>query len=273
MLFRTEDGGQSWTAISPDLTRNDKTKQQWSGGPITGDNTGVEYYCTIFAVAESPREKGLHLGRQRRRPGARHPRRRARPGRNVTADMPGFPEWGTVSLHRALALRRRHRLPGGRRPPPRRRRGPTSGRPRDYGKTWKRLAAALPQDVYLHAVREDPERRGCSTSGTERGVVVLARRRRDLAGRCKLNLPTVAVHDLVVKGDDLVVGTHGRSIWILDDLDAAAGVVAGGRGGGRCTSSTAAAGRCAGGRGDAASWQLKGAGREPPDGRGRRTTS
>ncbi len=59
VLFRTQDGGQSWAAISGDLTRDDETKQRWSGGPITGDNTGVEYYCTIFAVAESPREKGL----------------------------------------------------------------------------------------------------------------------------------------------------------------------------------------------------------------------
>src|SRR5262249_37802411 len=59
VLFRTADGGQSWARVSDDLTRNDKAKQKWSGGPITGDNTGAEYYCTIFALAESPKQKGL----------------------------------------------------------------------------------------------------------------------------------------------------------------------------------------------------------------------
>ena len=97
VLFRTTDGGQTWTAISPDLTRNDKSKQQWSGGPITGDNTGVEIYCTIFALAESPKEKGLiwagsddglvHVTRD----GGKN-------WTNVTGTMPGFPDWGTVSL-------------------------------------------------------------------------------------------------------------------------------------------------------------------------------
>ena len=81
VLFRSDDGGQTWTVISPDLTRNDRAKQRWSGGPITGDNTGVEYYCTIFALAESPLEQGLSLGRQRRRPRARHARRRQDLGR------------------------------------------------------------------------------------------------------------------------------------------------------------------------------------------------
>jgi hypothetical protein len=87
----------------------------------------------------------------------------------------------------------------------------------DYGTTWKSLAAGLPKDVYLHAVREDPKRRGLLFVGTERGVAYSPD---DGATwkELKLNLPTVAVHDLVVKDDDLVVGTHGRSIWILDDL-------------------------------------------------------
>ncbi len=95
--------------------------------------------------------------------------------------------------------------------------GRISTRPTDYGQTWTRLDAKLPQDVYLHAVREDPKKKGQLYLGTERGVMFSTdggQTWRDL----RLNLPTVAVHDLVVKGDDLVVATHGRSIWILDDL-------------------------------------------------------
>jgi len=87
----------------------------------------------------------------------------------------------------------------------------------DYGKTWKSLAGSLPKDVYLHAVREDPKRRGLLYAGSERGVSFSA----DDGATWRvlgLNLPTVAVHDLVVKDDDLVLGTHGRSVWILDDL-------------------------------------------------------
>ena len=97
VLFRTTDGGQSWDAISPDLTRNDKSKQKWAGGPITGDNTGVETYCTIFAIAESPKQKGViwagsddglvHVTRD----GGDH-------GATSPGAMAGFPEWATVSL-------------------------------------------------------------------------------------------------------------------------------------------------------------------------------
>src|SRR5207244_9659302 len=87
----------------------------------------------------------------------------------------------------------------------------------DYGKTWTNLAEKLPVDVYLHAVREDPKRKGMLYVGSERGVAFST----DDGATwqpLKLNLPTVAVHDLIVKNNDLVVGTHGRSIWILDDL-------------------------------------------------------
>src|SRR5258708_24171892 len=95
VLFRTSDGGQTWTAISPALTRNDNSKQRWSGGPITGANTGVESYCTIFAIAESPRQKGLiwvgtddGLVQVTRDGGATWT--------NVTAGIPRLPEWATV---------------------------------------------------------------------------------------------------------------------------------------------------------------------------------
>ena len=215
VLFRSADGGQSWSAISPDLTRNDRSKQQWSGGPITGDNTGVEFYCTIFAVAESPKTRGViwagsddGLVHVTRDGGAKWT--------NVTGAMAGFPDWGTVSLIEpspfdaaaAFVVVDAHRMDDMR---------PYLYATADYGRTWKRLDAGLPQDIYLHAVREDPQKKGQLYVGTERGVIYSPD-----AGTTwrslQLNLPTVPVHDLVVKDGALVLGTHGRSIWILDDL-------------------------------------------------------
>jgi photosystem II stability/assembly factor-like uncharacterized protein len=219
VIFRTTDGGQAWSAISPDLTRDDKSKQQWSGGPITGDNTGVETYCTVFVIAESPLEKGLiwagsddglvHLTRD----GGGH-------WEDVTKNVPGIPEWGTVSMIEpsrfdagtAYLVVDAHRLDD---------MAPYLWKTSDYGHTWKRLDGGLPRDVYLHSVREDPRIQGMIYLGTERGVAFS----RDVRGEgaawqsLKLNLPTVAVHDLAIKDGSLVVATHGRSIWILDDLD------------------------------------------------------
>jgi photosystem II stability/assembly factor-like uncharacterized protein len=215
VVLRTVNGGQSWDAISGDLTRNDKSKQKWSGGPITGDNTGVETYGTVFAIAESPREAGVIWAGSD--DGLVHVTRNAgQSWTNVTAAMTGFPEWGTVSLIEpspfdaatAYVVVDAHRLDNMK---------PFLYKTSDYGKTWKRLDAGLAQDVYLHAVREDPAKKGQLYVGTERGVMYST----DDGGTwrpLKLNMPTVAVHDLVVKDDDLVVGTHGRSIWILDDL-------------------------------------------------------
>ena len=215
VLFKSTDAGQTWTAISPDLTRNDKNKQHWSGGPITGDNTGVEIYGTIFAVAESPKEAGLiwtgsddGLVQVTRDAG--------KSWTNVTKNVPGLPEWSTVSIIEpspydaatAYLVVDAHRLDDMR---------PYLWKTGDYGKSWKRLTAGLPQDVYLHAVREDPKRRGMLYLGTERGVMVSPD---DGASwqPLKLGLPTVAVHDLVVKDNDLVLATMGRSLWIFDDL-------------------------------------------------------
>jgi hypothetical protein len=169
----------------------------------------------VFAIAESPRQKDLiwagsddglvHVTRDGGKSWA-----------TVTAAMPGFPEWGTVSLIEpspfdagtAYVVVDAHRLDDMR---------PYLYRTADTGRTWKRLDAGLPADVYLHAVREDPHRRGQLYLGTERGVMYSTDDGTTWAP-LQLNLPTVAVHDLVVKDDALVVGTHGRSIWILDDL-------------------------------------------------------
>ena len=213
VLFRTSDDGQSWQAISPDLTRDDESKQTWSGGPITGDNTGVEHYGTIFAVAESPLEPGVIWAGSD--DGLVHV---TRDGGAEWTDVtpPGLPEWATVrtieaSRHEAGAayvVADAHRVDD---------ETPYLWKTADHGKSWARLGRDLDPEVYLHVVREDPNRRGLLYLGTERGVAVSF----DDGvtwDSLRLNMPTVAVVDLVVAGDDLVVGTLGRSAWILDDL-------------------------------------------------------
>jgi photosystem II stability/assembly factor-like uncharacterized protein len=215
VLFKSTDGGQTWATLSPDLTRNDKSKQKWSGGPITGDNTTAEFYCTISAVAESPKRKDLiwvgsddgllHLTRDGGKSWA-----------NLTDKLPPFPEWGTIKMIEpsrfdagtAYVVIDAHLLDDTH---------PYLFRTNDYGQTWQVMSDGLPQDIYLHAVREDPAKQGLLLLGTERGVNY------STDGGVtwhplKLNLPTVAIHDMVVKDNDLILGTNGRSIWVLDDL-------------------------------------------------------
>jgi len=217
VIFRTRDDGQSWTPISPDLTRDDKAKEKWSGGPITGDNTGVETYCTVFVIAESPVQKGViwagsddglvHLTMDD-----------GKSWTNVTRSIPGLPEWGTVSMIEpshfeagtAYLVVDAHRLDDMR---------PYLWKTSDFGKSWKRIDGALPPSIYLHSVKEDPTQRGLLYLGTERGVA-FSRDEGATWQSLKLNLPTVAVHDLVVKDDRLVLATHGRSFWIFDHLSA-----------------------------------------------------
>jgi len=215
VLFKTADGGQTWTPISGDLTRNDKSKQQWSGGPITGDNTGVETYCTIFAVAESPLQRDLIWAGSD--DGLIHVTRDGgKTWKNVTSALSGKPEWGTVSMIEpsrydaggAYVVIDNHRLDDMK---------PYLYVTNDFGESFQRLDAALPQDIYLHAVREDAKQRNILYLGTERGVSFTTD-----GGKTwqplKLNLPTVAVHDLAVKDSSLVIATHGRSMWIFDHL-------------------------------------------------------
>lgn len=215
VLFRTTDDGQSWTAISPDLSRGDDSKQRWSGGPITGDNTGVEWYGTIFAVAESPLERGLIWAGTD--DGLVHVTRDGGESwRDVTP--PDLPDWATVAAIEAsrwdaataYVVADAHRLDD---------ESPYLWRTTDLGASWTRLGRRLDPEVWLHVVREDTRRRGMLFLGTERGVMVS---RDDGVSwqSLHLNLPTVAVADLVIAGDDLVVGTLGRSAWILDDLTA-----------------------------------------------------
>jgi photosystem II stability/assembly factor-like uncharacterized protein len=213
VLFKTNDGGMSWTIISPDLTRNDKSKQAASGGPITKDNTGVEVYDTIFSVAESPVQKDLIWAGtddglvQLTRDGGQH-------WENVTPKA--MPEWGTVSMievssHDAgtayLAVER-HKSDDF---------APYVFKTTDFGKTWTKLIAGLPANDYVHAVRIDARHPSLLFAGTEQGVYI-SFNDGALWQPLQLNLPVSPVNDLVVKNSDLVVATHGRSFWVLDDI-------------------------------------------------------
>jgi len=212
-LFKTTDGGMHWEAISPDLTRNDKSKQQVSGGPIDKDDSGTEYYDTIFAVAESPLVKGLiWVGTddgllQITRDG----------GKNWTNITPkDLPDWSRISqidasphdAGTAYVAADRHQSDDMR---------PYIYKTNDYGKTWVKISKGIPENTFARAVREDPKKRGLLYAGTETGVYVSFNDGADWRA-LQLNLPTTPIHDLVIKNDDLVLATHGRAFWILDDV-------------------------------------------------------
>ncbi|MGE5182469.1 MAG: glycosyl hydrolase, partial [Acidobacteriota bacterium] len=212
-VWRSADDGATWTQISGDLTRNDKSKQKASGGPIQLDITSVEYYDTVFALAASPRAKGtLWAGTDdglvwvTQDTGKRW--------KKVTP--PGTPEWGTVDMidasphdaRRAYVAIDRHRMDDFR---------PYAFRTKDLGATWTPIAAGLPAGAYVHAVREDPKRAGLLYAATELGVFVSF----DDGARwqpLQTGLPVTPVTDLVVHGDDLAISTNGRGFWVLDDV-------------------------------------------------------
>src|ERR1700687_2352440 len=212
-IFKTTDGGTHWEAISGDLTRNDKSKQQASGGPITVDDTGTEYYDTVFSIAPSPLAKGLiwagtddgliQITRDE--------------GKNWTNVTPkGLAEWSRISLIEAsphdagtayVAIDRHQNDDL----------APYIYKTSNYGATWTRITTGIPNGVFVRAVREDPEKKGLLYAGTERGVFVSfddGAHWRPL----QITLPITPIHDLVIKNDDLVVATHGRAFWILDDV-------------------------------------------------------
>ena len=212
-LFKTTDDGKSWTAISGDLTRNDKSKQIASGGPITKDITSVEYYDTIFAISESPLAKGhLWVGTD----DGLIQVSSDDGGHWTNATPPDMPQWSTIDMIElshfdegtAYVAVDRHKLDDIR---------PYIFKTSDGGKSWTRLDAGLPDGAFVHAVREDPVKRGLLYAGTETGVFVSFDDGAHWQS-LQLNLPQSPVHDLVVKGNDLVVATHGRSFWILDDV-------------------------------------------------------
>jgi photosystem II stability/assembly factor-like uncharacterized protein len=212
-LFKTTDGGVHWQAISPDLTRNDKSKQHVSGGEITLDDSGTEYFDTIFAVVESPITKGLiWVGTDDGL--IQVTRDEGKNWSNVTPK--DLPEWSRISqidaspydAATAYVAVDRHQSDDLR---------PYIYKTSDYGQTWTKLTNGIPEGSFVRAVREDPKKRGLLYAGTENGVYVSFNDGADWRS-LKLNLPTTPVHDLVVKDNDLVVATHGRAFWILDDI-------------------------------------------------------
>lgn len=212
-LYKTTNDGQSWTAISPDLTRNDPSKQTASGGPITHDITSVEYYDTIFAVAESPKAKGmLWVGSDDGL--VQLTRDDGKTWSNVTPAA--MPQWSTIAMIEpshfdagtAYVAVDRHKLDDI---------APLAFKTANGGKDWTRIDAGLPYGAVVHAVREDPVKRGLLYAATELGVFVSF----DDGGHWEnltRNMPRTPIHDLVVKDNDLVAATHGRSFWILDDV-------------------------------------------------------
>jgi photosystem II stability/assembly factor-like uncharacterized protein len=216
VLFATHDEGQSWKPISPDLTRNDKSKQISSGGPLTKDNTSIEYYDTIFTVMESPVEKGLiwagsddglvHLTRD----GGEH-------WQNITPRE--LPEWMQINSIEASPFDAAtayfagtlYKFDDNR---------PFLYKTTDYGKTWRQINNGLPQNSFTRVIREDPNRKDLLYAGTETGIYVSF----DGGGKwqsLQLNLPVTSITDLAIqkREHELVAATQGRSFWILDDLE------------------------------------------------------
>lgn len=216
VVHRTTDGGMNWDVISPDLTRNDKRRQQYSGGEgITRDNTGVEVYGTIFAFEESPTTPGLfwagsddglvHLSRDN-----------GKTWTNVTpADWPE----GTINTidpsdhdpARAFVVMHRYRMGDFT---------PYIYRTDNFGATWTRIADGtngIPADHFTRAIQEDPKKKGLLYAGTEFGMYISFNDGRSWQ-RFQQNLPVTPITDLQVFRNDLIVATQGRGYWIMDNL-------------------------------------------------------
>jgi photosystem II stability/assembly factor-like uncharacterized protein len=213
LVFRTRDEGASWEAISPDLTRGDPTKLEASGGPLTKDTSGAEHYATVYAFAESPHERGvLWAGSD---DGLVHVSRDD--GKTwLKVTPPALPEWSLiatieVSPHApgtVYVAATRYKLDDYR---------AYLYKTEDYGRTWRALAGGFPAGEISRVIREDPARRGLLYVGTETGIVG-SWDDGTTWHRLPGNLPVSPVYDLAVNDGDLVVATHGRSFWILDDL-------------------------------------------------------
>jgi photosystem II stability/assembly factor-like uncharacterized protein len=217
VLFKTVDGGQSWDIVSPDLTTNDSEKLQVSGGPITPDNTSAEYHCTIITIAESPLTQGLiWIGTDDGK--VQLTRNGGESWDDVTENIPGQSPTGWVSRveaspsdpAKAYITIDRHRSNDP---------APYVFVTSDYGQSWSNISGNLPPLNYAHVVREDPRNPNLIYVGTELGIYASWSGGEDWTS-LRLNLPPVAVRDMLVHPDanDIVIGTHGRSAWILDDV-------------------------------------------------------
>ncbi|MCB0651289.1 MAG: glycosyl hydrolase [Saprospiraceae bacterium] len=212
-LHVTYDGGQSWEIISPDLTRNDSTKLVSSGGPITQDNTSVEYYCTIFAAIESPYEQDLlwtgsddglvHVSRD----GGKN-------WENVTPK--NMPEWMMINSIDADPFTKGGAYVAGTRY----KSGdytPYLYKTEDYGKSWRLITKGIDKQHFTRVLRADPHRKGLLYAGTETGMYISFDDGQNWQP-FQLNLPIVPITDLTIKDDHLIAATQGRSFWMIDDL-------------------------------------------------------
>jgi photosystem II stability/assembly factor-like uncharacterized protein len=215
VLFRSMDEGNSWQAISPDLTRNDKSKQKSSGGAITQDNTSIEYYDTIFTVAESPVTQGVIWA------GSddglvQVTRDNGKNWDNVTPK--GMPEWIQINTIEAspfdaataYVAATAYKSDNYK---------PYIYKTNDYGKSWKKIVSGIKDDAFTRVVREDPNRRGFLYAGTETGIYYSTDNGENWR-TIQLNLPIVPVTDLAIhkRDKDLVVATQGRAFYVLDNL-------------------------------------------------------
>ncbi len=217
VVFESTDGGRTSKPISPDLTRNDKAKQQSSGGMVVPDNSGAEVYDAILSIAPSPKDANvIWVGTddglvQITRDGGAH-------WTNVTANIPGLPAWGRVKTIDASSYNAGGAViavdchfSGNF--------TPYLFQTTDYGKTWEPISGNLPKNVYAHVVRQDLRNPNVFYAGLENGLYVTwdGGKQWYLFG---LGLPDAPVYDIALQRErnDLIVGTHGRSIWVLDDL-------------------------------------------------------
>jgi photosystem II stability/assembly factor-like uncharacterized protein len=212
-LFATENEGQSWEKLGGDLTTNDKSKQASSGGPITKDNTSVEYYCTIFTAAESVLEKDvlwtgsddglIHVSKD----GGKN-------WENVTPPDAGkWMMWNCVDTdpHKkgtAYFAGTKYKLDDF---------APYLFKTEDYGKTWKKITNGIPAMHFTRAIRVDKKRAGLLYAGTEYGMYISYDDGANWQS-FQLNLPIVPITDITIKNNDLIVATQGRSFWVIDDL-------------------------------------------------------
>lgn len=217
VLFKTTNEGQSWEIISPDLTRNDKSKQGPSGGPITKDNTSIEYYDTIFTVMESPLQAGtIWIGTDDGL--VQLSRDAGKTWSNVTPPSSMMPEWiqinsieaspydpATAYIAATMYKFDDHK--------------PYLYRTNDYGKSWKKIVNGIPETTFTRVIREDPNKRGLLYAGTETGIY-LSFDNGERWQSMQFNLPVVPITDLAIhkREKELVAATQGRSFWIFDDL-------------------------------------------------------
>ena len=209
----TENEGQSWEIISDDLTRNDPEKLKSSGGPITQDNTSVEYYCTIFAAQESALKEGLlWVGSD---DGLVHVTRNGgQSWENVTPK--GMPDWMMINSIEPSAFDEGTCYIAGTKY----KTGdfaPYLYKTTDYGKSWTKITNGINSEHFTRVVREDPKRKGLLYAGTETGMYVSFNDGKNWKP-FQLNLPIVPITDLTIKDNNLIVATQGRSVWIIDDL-------------------------------------------------------